>query len=316
MPTTTKPQPKPAAVPGIGGVDFSDPPPPRPRVVISSEGETKTGRSTFGFWAPDPIVHIDLDRRIERVVDRFTGGIDGSTPLMPGLLRPKVIRQIALKLPRPSSLGFTKADELRNKDEKERLAAEKLWQKFVRGYTAALESSLQPGGVRTVIIDTLTELYDLRILAEFGRLMGFRQRERGGANGDIIELIRMSEDYNANLLVIHQLKDEYAKFTKTKPDGTKEDDSAATGKRIIKGYKNLPYVTQAHLRHSYNEKKRRFEIEVDRCGTNADINKAVYTEEDWSGKDEESGEYVWNFGPFAWVAAQMTGTDPDEWMAE
>lgn len=311
MPSTTKSSPSPppsSTIPGLTPA-FSDAAAPRHRVSISGHGETGTGKSSFGFWAPDPVVHYNLDRRIERVVDRFTAG----DPRL-GLDRPRIIKHIDLRMPKPGARMFTVSKDLREKDEKERVAAEKLWNTFVTTYKTALESSMRPGGVRSVVIDTLTELYDLRLLAEFGRLMGFRQRERGGANSDIVELLRMHEDYNANLITLHQVKDEYAKTKKRDPQsGEMVDDSERTGRRIIKGYDKTPYVTQAHIVFKYNDQKRRFEIEIERCKTNAELNRTTITEEEWALRDE-GGEYVVNNGPFAYLAAQMTGTDASEWV--
>lgn len=299
-----------SGVPGLDGMDFDDPAAPRHRVSISGHGETKTGKSSFGFWAPDPVVHFNLDRRIERVIDRFRSGDEAL-----GLTRPRVIKVVDLKLPQPANRSFfTQAKELRDKDETERKAAEKLWEKFVHHYKAALASSLLPGGTQSIIIDTLTELYDLRLLAEFGRLQGFRQRERGGANGDMNELLRMSEDYNANLITLHQVKDEYGP-TKKKDAQTGETttEQERTGKRVIKGYAQTPYITQAHLVFKYNDVKKHFEIEVARCGTEASMNGRTYTEEDWAMRGDDGG-YVYNAGPFAKVAADMTQTDAAEWM--
>jgi hypothetical protein len=297
-------------IPGLSS-DFTDYAAPRHRVSISGHGETKTGKSSFAYFAPDPVVHFNLDRRVERVVDRFVSG----EPKL-GLTRPRIIKQVLLRLPQPQMRHFTASKDLRDKDETERKLAESLWNKFVKNYKEALESSLKPGGVKSIAIDTLTELYDLRLLAEFGRLMGFRQRERGGANSDVVELLRMSEDYSANLITLHQVKDEYARTKKKDPQtGELVDDSEKTGRRIIKGYDKTPYITQAHLIFKYNDQKRRFEVEVERCGLNAEMNRVTYTEDDWAVKDEDGG-YVLNYGPFAFIAAQMTGTDPSEWSGE
>ncbi len=290
--------------------------PPRHRVILSGQGETKTAKSSFYLWGPDPVLAFDLDRRLERVIDRFRDGT------MPGLDRPRTVEAIPLKLPKPNERFFTLSKDLREKDEKERKEAERLWNLFVTSYRNALDGTLTVGGrrFRTIGIDTLTELQELRLLAEFGRLIGFRQRERGGANADIVELVRMAEDYDVNVVWLHQMKDEYVRTRKEQVNaatGQREmvDDSDRTGKRVIKGYDKTPYLTQAHLVFGFDDKKRRFTVEVERCGTNADVMRRVFTEEDWAIRGED-GEYVLNFGPFAWVAAQMTGTDASEWMGD
>lgn len=291
---------------------------PRHRVILSGHGETKTGKSSFYLWGPDPVLAFDLDRRLERVIERFRDGTatNGS---------PRVVEAVPLKLPPPpNERFFTVSKDLRDKDERERKEAERLWNLFVTNYRHALDGTLKaPNGkrFRTIGVDTLTELQELRLLAEFGRLIGFRQRERGGANSDIVELIRMAEDYDVNVVWLHQMKDEYARTKKQQKNaatGEMEtvEDSDRTGKRVIKGYDKTPYITQAHLVFGIEERKgkpQRFTVEVERCGVNADMNRRVYTAEDWTVEDGEGG-YAVNFGPFAKVAADMTGTGVEEWL--
>lgn len=298
-------------MPGINSTPFTAHAAPPHRVILSGMGETKTGKSSFVMWGPDPVLMFDLDRRLERVIEGFRDGTLTNDS-------PRVVEAITLKLPKPpGERFFTVSKDLRDKDETERKAAEKLWNTFVTNYKGALDQSLKaPDGrpFRTIGIDTLTELQELRLLAEFGRLIGFRQRERGGANADIVELIRMADEYETNVVWLHQMKDEYAKTKKQELDKatgqmTMVDDSDKTGKRVIKGYDKTPYITQAHLNFAFDDKKKRFQIEVERCGVNADLNRRVFTAADWGTPDD--GFVV---GPFASIASEMTKTDVSEWL--
>src|ERR1041385_4377479 len=108
----------------ISGLDSYAP--PRQRVLISGHGETGTGKSSFGFWAPDPILHVNLDRRVERVVEKFISGEATGTP--------KIIQPLTLRLLEPEPRFFTKSADMRIADEKERKKAEDLWNRFVSTY--------------------------------------------------------------------------------------------------------------------------------------------------------------------------------------
>lgn len=286
-------------IPGLDGPEFIDPPEPKLRLSWSLWGETKTGKSTFGLWGPAPLITFDIDHRIERVIDDF---IDGTTTG-----EPKTIQVVRLDMPECDPVS-------RKKDEGALKVASQQWDKFLTAYDKALKSSMVKGGVRTIVIDTGTDLFDIRLLSEFGKLLGIQPWERGGANADFIEIMRRGEKYNANTVWLHYGKDEW-KTQKTE----KGEVSAPTGGYVLDGFKKANSAVQIVARTNYNERARdpreRFEVILVRCGVgNSKMNGAKFTSLNWAVWGDDKNTPIINYGPLAYISSQIiTGTDPQDW---
>jgi hypothetical protein len=277
-------------IPGLERSDFTVPSQHIPtRIIASVQGPTKSGKSTFPFWGPGPIAVFDFDRRLETVVQRAMNG------KLTGV--PKEIVYIPFKMP-DIDIRSTKQDSsvLRHAGE--------MLEKFKRNLKLALESSMKKDGVRTISIDTATELKDVRTCAEFGRLIGIQPRDLGGVNQDMRDWMRMGEDYNANVIWVHHVKDEWITIDKPDRNGNMVKDSSPSGRKILDGYNKAPQCVQVVL--ETDVKGTKFQIKVLASGLNPKTNNLIYTEADWS--DEGAG-------PFAVVMqGQMPKTAIEEWM--
>lgn len=293
-------------IPGLEKTDFGELPPPQLRLVWSVYGETKTGKSSFALSGPDPIAIADTDRRLERVAQAFETGqaLNG---------KPKTLTRMAVALPKVDPVS-------RKRDEVARSAAEKEWDRFLRNYDAALQSSQKKGGVRTISIDTGTELFDLRLMAEFGRLNGIPPRERGGANAEFIEVMRRGEQYSANVVWLHHSKEEWRNSKKTNSRGEEVEDSAPTGKYILDGFKKansiVQVVAQTHYDDAARDPRKRFVVEIKRCGVNGMLNNMKFTSLDWAVWDEEDKTTpIINYGPLPYISSlAVPESSPDDWM--
>lgn len=287
-------------IPGLEGAEFADPGEPKLRLSWSLWGETKTGKSSFGLWSPDPSVIFNIDHRIERVIDDF---IDGTTTG-----NQKVIKEVRLDMPECDPVS-------RKKDDAALKAASVQWDKFLTAYDKALKSSMVDGGVRSVVVDTGTDLFDIRLLSEFGKLLGIQPWERGGANADFIEIMRRGEKYNANTIWLHYGKEEW-KTQKTE----RGEVSAPTGGYILDGFKKANSAVQIVARTNYVEHKdprKRFEVQLVRCGVgDSRLNGAKFTSMDWAVWDEADKETpILNYGPYAYISSQIIkGTEPEDWL--
>lgn len=270
-------------VPGMDAADAMMRPAPewrKNRLIYSIEGQTKTQKSSFGLWGPPPVMLFDIDHRVEGVVELFEDGTRTG--------KAKIIRRHYVQVPELAPMA-------KKLDEAAKKSAQFEWDKLVQLYGIALESSLKAGGIRTIVMDDITELYDLRLISEFGRTQAIQQRDRGAANFDMLKLIDMGKDYAATVIWISKVKEEWG----TNAAG----ENKPTGQWIPDGYKRLRQTVQVALRAQINSKKR-FEIEVLSSGLNAETNGLKYTADDWRAS-----------GPFAWVShEQVDGSIPDDWV--
>lgn len=274
-------------VPGLEQSDFEYPAlKTRQRVIYSIQGATKSGKSTFPFWGPSPIAVFDFDCRLEDVVQK---AMLGKLPGIP----PKEIVYIPFKMPEVD-IRSKKEDATAKRQGMEAL------EKFLRNFKKALESSLKPGGVRTISVDTATELMDVRLCAEFGRLVGIQPRDRGGLNQDMRAWMRSGENYNANVVWVHHVKDEWLKYTKS--DGS--EDSGKTGKLVLDGYNKADQCVQVNLESICKGEK--FFVKVLSSGLEPKTNGQTYGEKDW-GDD----------GPFAYISQlQKPKSSIGDWLDE
>jgi hypothetical protein len=287
------------SIPGLEKGQFEHLPEAKNRLNWSLYGETKTGKSSFpASGAESPVAIFDLDRRLERVA--AIEALDAA-----GLLA-----RFPVKFPDVDPMS-------RKADEKVRTAANTEWDRFLTHYKMTLVSSGMKGGISRVSIDTATELFDLRLMAEFGRLMGINPRDRGGANAEMVEIMRMPEHFDASVIWLHHSKEEWKNTT----DEQGREKSMTTGNIILDGFKKANSVVQIVAKTSYNDTvrdpRKRFEVTVVRCGINAMLNGKKFTSVDWATYDEDADKEdppIVNYGPLAWIShLAVPGTEPEDW---
>lgn len=150
------------------------------RMIVSVRGLEKQGKTHFALTAPDPIAVFSLDIGTEGVVSKFKR--DGKKIIIKDL-----------------STGGD-ADE-----------GEKVWEGFKKAYSACLQDSQ----VKTVVIDTETELWELIRLARFGKLTQVMPYHYGPVNGEYRKVIREAYDSSKNLILLHKMKPKYVNDKRT-----------------------------------------------------------------------------------------------------
>ncbi len=151
-----------------------------PRLIMSVSGLEKQGKTHFGLTAPGPIAVFDTDVGDEGVVHKFAG---------------KEIYTIDIGVPA----------------EEESEEADEIWGKFRKGYYAALEDE----SVRTLVMDTATELWELLRLARFGKLTQVMPYQYGPVNAEYRRLLRDSYKYDKNVILLHKMKAKYVNDKRT-----------------------------------------------------------------------------------------------------
>lgn len=292
MTTTNK-----VIIPGLEKGAFERLATPKTRLNWSVFGDTKTGKTSLAMSGIErPVVLFDLDKRLERVKAVEQADEAGKLAVF--------------------NIKFPKVDPMsRQMDKQVQKDANSEWDRFLKHYDMALESSMQTGGAGRVVIDTATELFDLRLMAEFGRLMGIQPRERGGANAEFTEVMRRVEHYDANVIWLHHAKDEWKNIT----DANGKEKSITTGNVVLDGFNKANRIAQVVVRTSYNDTvkdpRKRFEVTVLRCGVNSQLNGSKFTSLDWCvWDDDDIEEPMIEYGPVAYISSlAVPTTDPGEW---
>lgn len=182
------------------------------RLIANVQGMPKCGKNHLCFTAPGDIAIQSFDIGLEGVVQKFN--------------KKKRIYAADYEL---------EAQPGDDKEDKVQAAAEKLWDKFTADYYDALDTQ----GVRTVIWDQGTEVWELLRLAHWGKLSANSQHY-ANINPIFRRLVRAAYDGGKNLLLIHKMKEEWKESTVT---GKK----SKTGKYELAGMREIPYLVQVSV---------------------------------------------------------------------
>ncbi len=232
---------------------------PTQRLIVAVSGREKFGKSHFSLTAPGPIAYQDLDIGTEGVVEKFVKG-------------GKVIYH--------QEYGF---QQMISEGEKDKGTYLELWNKFKSDYKDVLLSK-----VRTVIIDTATEVWELLRMGSFGKLDHVMPHHYGPVNADYRALLRMAYNSNKNLLLLHKVKSEYI-------------NDKRTGNYERAGFSDTGFMVQVNVRcwRRLDENKQQvFGLTIDDCRQNADVNGM-----------ELSGDMC----NFPAMASLITETDEEKW---
>lgn len=184
--------------------------PATPRLVLSTEAQTKLGKTHFALTAPGPIALMTTDTGTEEVARKF--------------IRDK--KFIKLKIKSPADLleegkGY--------KDE---------WKRAKDGFRALIANRT----VRTAVVDTASEWWELCRLAAFGKLTQVMPHHYGPVNEEFRNLIKEAyERPDLNLILIHKVKKEY----KSGKDGK----DSWSGRYERAGMGDVPYLVDVVLEH-------------------------------------------------------------------
>lgn len=151
-----------------------------PRVIMSVSGLEKQGKTHFALTAPGPIAYVSTDIGHEGVVHKF----------------------------RDKDIQILDVERVEDDDD---TAAEKEWDKFRKGYVGAMRDK----AIRSIVVDTATEIWEVLRLARFGRLTQVMPYQYGPVNKEYRKLIRMAYDCDKNLILLHKMKAQYINDKRT-----------------------------------------------------------------------------------------------------
>lgn len=222
----------------------------RKRATISIEGEDKSGKSHFLLTAPGPIAMIDMNQRADEPLLKFQDTKE-IIRLSPVIDRDAIIDAKRAKVKSGDKGPTLIPPALHKKIEEE-------WERVEKFLQGAEES-----GIRSMLIDTGDELWELFRMARLGKLDKVPPIAYTPVNMEFERFLKgpglagkdKKDGEGMNLIVSHTVKDDYKNDKKT-------------GNRIRAGFSRMAYVADLSLSLRFDEKKEEFKAKVRRCGFN------------------------------------------------
>lgn len=225
----------------------------RRRMIIVVRGQDGKGKTHFALTAPDPICHIAFDvGGLEGMREKFVSGeVTG---------KPKRIHQILIHKPRPAPKGKASQTSDLNKDSVKKIAGEQ-WERLDGAYAAALES-----GVRTLIIDHETDMWELARLMRFGTDSNV-QHLYTELNSFYAEFLNRAFAYpDVNIVLLQKLRKQYQGMKNSKG----ESEDRWNGKWEPAGFGNIRFIAQITVECFRDDTEPySFHLQVDKCRQNS-----------------------------------------------
>jgi len=241
------------------------------RIILSVEGLEKQGKTHFALGAPGPVLLFNMDVGLEGVISKFPD---------------KEIK--VYNLPMPQLNTQTTQTE-----------AEQQWNKFVDVW----ERILGIKDVRTIVVDTATELWDLARVAYFGKISQVKPHHYVHINSEFRRVIRMPLDKSdKNVIFLHQMKKKYV----NKGD---KADSVWDGTYERSGFNNTGYLVQGMCRV-----RRIYKRDMEAKGYDVTPPFSVEILESRHNPMVVGEVFEGPMATFPFVACQIIeGTSPDDW---
>lgn len=207
------------------------------RLIMDVHGLERHGKTHFALTAPGPIGYMQLD----------PGGID-VVPKLRRLYPRKAIYQASYFPDLTPGLGTNEVERI----------AKPVWDRFAADYEQNLPI------LRTLIVDTGSEAWELLRLAEFGKTTSVKPIHYGSTNAVFRRLIRIAYNYPCNVIWLHKMKRTYK-------------DDKWNGEMERAGFGGLGYEVQIQARAFRDEDG--FQLAIEDCRQNPDLAGEVITQE-------------------------------------
>ena len=204
----------------------------KPRLIVCVEGMPKHGKSNFSLTAPGPIAILDFDFGLAEILHKFS---DKEIQVCP-----------------QKSAAFYGSDAVTD------------WVEQLRKTKAAWTAALNSKDVRTVTVDTTTELWELLRMARLGKLTQVMPVHYGPVNAEMRGFIREALESDKNVIFTHKMTAKYV-------------NDVWSGDYARAGFKDMGYLAQVCVRLTRDDDEDvapldRFGLEVLDCRQNPEIN--------------------------------------------
>ena len=164
----------------------------RTRLTMAVDGVEKCGKTHFSLTAPGPIAIQSVDMGLEGVIQKFQDD------------KEIWLAERRMDLPNGTLLKELSLEETSS-------AAQKCIKEIISDYRDALSDP----NIRTIIWDSATEVWEILRLARFGKLTQVKPHHYGPVNAEYKDLLRLANDSDKTLILLHQMKDEYVNDKRT-----------------------------------------------------------------------------------------------------
>lgn len=169
-----------------------------PRLLLNVEGREKEGKTHLSLTAPKPLAYANFDKSsVEDVLRKFKG-----MPILVKNYWPQNVDKAAYQV---------------------------IWEMFLADYAALLQSD-----VRTIVIDTGTELWNIARMAHFGKLTQVMAHHYVEVNAKFRQLFNDAYTSSKNVVIVHKKKKEYL-------------NSDWTGKYERAGFNEAGFLVQVNV---------------------------------------------------------------------
>ena len=235
-------------------------------ILISIEGLQKTGKTEFGLSMPGPLYILNLNLSLVGVIEKH---VKSGKELY--------VQEIQIPLTKDlPGQAFTLLSG----------AATDQWRKAI----LSLQEAIKDPDIKSIFIDTGSELWDLLRVARLGKLTQVLPVQYAAVNAEFRQLLQILLTCKKNVVISHKVKPEYVNDQKT-------------NRFERSGFGDIGYDVQADLRSDRDLKKDgadQYSITFGDCRANNEVKgkvlsgnsynflnvvKAIYpetTEEDWS----------------------------------
>ena len=212
------------------------------------------GKTHFLCTAPDPLAIQSLNIGLKGVVEKF-----------PDKRIYYKSYRIAITLKRIATTISRKANEQADRSplsiDVDTVIDE--WEGFKKDYFTLLDSK----DIRTIGWDTGTEVWQQIRAARFGKLDQVETHLYGPVNMEMDYLIKCAFDSGKNLIILHEVKDEYKE--RALDNGKKM--SVRTGGYIRDGYSKMDHRVEVCAHMNFDKSNKVFSITLDKCRLNPDL---------------------------------------------
>jgi hypothetical protein len=209
------------------------------RLVVALDGLEKQGKTHFALTAPGPIAIQNLDIGLEGVIEKFQTD--------------KLIHRA----------DYSFLAEKGDTQDQMIAKATPVFMQFLHDYKDIVIPRMKTGEVRSGVIDTGGELWELQRLARLGKLTQVMPHHYTALNMEYQNLIREVYSTPGNLIILHKLKAEW-KDNPTTGKGNK------TGQYERAGFSGTGFLVQVNAT-AYRDSAGVFHILVRDCRQNPEV---------------------------------------------
>jgi len=211
---------------------------PSNRIVATTAGLQKRGKTQFGLSMPKPMLYQQFDTNYEHAL--------------------KKARDEAKKKKQKDAIQHLSYFADPRGDIQAANAAE--FERFVRDYDYGIDD------FKSIFIDTVTELMDVRKIAEWGRLSQIPQIYYGSIYADFRWLVKRAMGSNCNVVFAHRLRKQYV-------------DNEWKGDYELQGWPGIVYETQVYLEHNRDDEGE-FSTTIVECAQEASLMGIVLADDE------------------------------------